>query len=73
MHIPQPIISEIKTALTEHLGRPPGPLAATPVGGGCISPAARVRSAAGDVVFLKWSEPGRGPGPGIFEAEARAL
>lgn len=48
MHIPQPIISEIKTALTEHLGRPPGPLTATPVGGGCISPAARVRSAAGD-------------------------
>lgn len=83
MRIPQPILTEIETALSERLGREAGRLTATPVGGGCISPAARVQSAAGDVVFLKWSEPGgsewggsgpgTGPVPGIFEAEARAL
>jgi len=71
MHIPQPISHAVETTLHQHLGRDPGPLAATPVGGGCINPAARVETASGDVVFLKWSGPGTTSG--IFGAEARAL
>ena len=81
MRIPQPIFAEITTALHRHFGRAPGPLTATPVGGGCISPAARVECATGDVVFLKWStegEDGRGGAgsgtlTGLFEAEVQAL
>lgn len=38
------------------------------VGGGCISPAARVESAAGDVAFLKWGTPAA-----LFREEARSL
>lgn len=45
---------------------------AAPVGGGCISPTARVWSDAGDVAFLKWGEPGRTP-DGLFRAEADGL
>lgn len=71
MHIPQPISKAVEAALRQHLGRDPAPLTAIPVGGGCISPAARVECATGDVVFLKWSGPGTLPG--LFEAEARAL
>jgi len=45
---------------------------AAPVGGGCIGRAARVETAAGDVVFLKWCEPGAAPA-GLFAAEAQGL
>ena len=40
------------------------------VGGGCISPAARIRSATGRAAFLKWSEE---PGRGGFGPEAAGL
>lgn len=42
------------------------------VGGGCISPAARVETEAGDRLFVKWAEAGEAPA-GFFEAEAESL
>ncbi|HUH12287.1 MAG TPA: fructosamine kinase family protein [Longimicrobiales bacterium] len=42
------------------------------VGGGCISPAVRLETAAGERAFLKWSPEGEAPA-GLFAAEAQAL
>lgn len=47
------------------------PVAARGVGGGCISPAARVEGPTGYVAFLKWTD-GHTP-PGLFAAEADGL
>lgn len=47
MRIPQPILSEIQAALSRHFGHDAEVLSATPLGGSCISPAARVQTAAG--------------------------
>jgi fructosamine-3-kinase len=47
------------------------PVTGRRVDGGCISPAARVAGARGDVAFLKWAD-GSTPA-GLFAAEARGL
>lgn len=45
---------------------------ARPVGGGCISPAARVELEGGETYFLKWSRSDGEP-RGLLEAEAKSL
>lgn len=67
--IPSAIRPAVEAALEHHFGRPAASLDTAPVGGGCISPAARVRTAAGDLAFLKWAEPGTAAG--MFVEEAR--
>jgi len=47
-------------------------VAVSAIGGGCISPAARIRTAAGRLAFIKWSGPGTSL-PGFFHEEARSL
>lgn len=42
------------------------------VGGGCISPGARVETGGGSAYFVKWAAPGEAP-PRFFEEEARSL
>jgi fructosamine-3-kinase len=81
--LPVEVRAGVEEALARHFGRQTTGLSASPVGGGCISPAARVETAAGDVAFLKWGErkpeapegyavtiPGT---PGLFTAEAQSL
>src|SRR5690606_23431960 len=59
-------------ALAQHTGREVRVSGVRTVGGGCISPAARVETDAGDLFFLKWGSASGTPA-GLFEAEARAL
>lgn len=47
-------------------------VAASAIGGGCISPAARIRTATGRLAFIKWSGPGTST-PAFFREEARSL
>lgn len=66
---------QIRIELEEHLRAAIGSDAAiddiAPVAGGCISPAARIRTPRGDTWFVKWSA---GDMPrGLFHAEAHAL
>jgi fructosamine-3-kinase len=46
--------------------------AARAIGGGCISPNARIETSAGESCFLKWAEPGAAPAE-LFRQEARSL
>lgn len=69
--VPLGVRSKVQAALGEYFGRTAGELTTSRVGGGCISPAARVQTEAGDVAFLKWAEPDTPPG--LFTAEARSL
>ncbi len=69
--VPAGVERAVATAWGARLGRDPRIAAAAPLGGGCISPAVRLESGAGDVAFLKW---GVGDTPaGLFTAEARGL
>lgn len=58
-----------KRQIAQTLGCHPQQLAWTPLSGGCINQAARIRYPGGDV-FAKWREP---PLPGHFAAEAAGL
>jgi fructosamine-3-kinase len=58
----------VEAALGERLGRAARVTGDARVGGGCISPAARLELADGDVAFLKWGT--TGTPPGLFTAEA---
>lgn len=83
LRLPAEVLSGVEKALARHFGREAKGLIASPLGGGCISPAARVETAAGDVAFVKWSEvrpgaPTEQPSmmhgaPGLFAAEAESL
>jgi len=67
--IPEGVAREVARAL----GSPEAPdqvEEASALGGGCIHPAARIRTAFGTEAFLKWN---RYPGPGGFGVEARGL
>ena len=66
MILPEGIRNKIK----QELGESFYPLEATPVGGGSINEAARIRSAGGDY-FIKWNNARRYPR--MFEIEARSL
>jgi protein-ribulosamine 3-kinase len=68
--LPGPVRTEVEKALRPLDGD--GVLAAVePVGGGCISPTARVRTGSGSSYFLKWSGPDLPDG--LLPAEARGL
>jgi protein-ribulosamine 3-kinase len=69
--IPDAIRDGVEAAL-ETMGTPGARIVgASPVGGGCISPTARVETAGGAVFFLKW---GAGHLPsGLLASEARGL
>ncbi|HEX7091234.1 MAG TPA: fructosamine kinase family protein [Longimicrobiales bacterium] len=72
MNLPDGVRAGVERALAQRAGRETRIVAARGVGGGCISPAARVETDGGDVFFLKWAEGSRGPA-GLFEAEGRSL
>ena len=72
MNLPAGVRAAVERALAQRTGRDVRVTAARAVGGGCISPAARVETAAGDVFFLKWGSASGAPA-GLFDAEARAL
>lgn len=71
MTIPDGVRRGVAAALEEGFGAAAGRFQVSRVGGGCISPAARVETAAGDVAFLKWGA--RGRPTGMFAAEAEGL
>jgi fructosamine-3-kinase len=69
--VPGAVLSEVQQHL-EQLGVPdPMRCSVQPVGGGCISPSARL-AAGGEPFFLKWSPDGETPAD-FFAAEARSL
>ncbi len=65
------MLAALEHALGEHGGGPARVVRSYPVGGGCISPAARIELDDGTRVFLKWSVAGDAS-PG-FESEAVSL
>jgi len=72
LKLPGGVRVAVERALARRTGREAHVSSVRAVGGGCISPAARVETDAGDVFFLKWGSGGRTPA-GLFDAEARAL
>jgi fructosamine-3-kinase len=70
--LPAELAREVEAALAAHFGSVEKLSAARPVGGGCISHAARLRTAGGAQAFLKYGVQGEFP-LGIFAAEARSL
>lgn len=71
MNVPVRLRREVETALEEQTGRRVEFASAETVGGGCVSPVARVDTAGGERYFLKWAAPGHPPG--LLAAEARGL
>lgn len=72
MSVPADIAEEIEEALSSELGRSVRLGGSRAVGGGCISPAARVEIEGEEPAFLKWSEPGVVP-TDFFHEEAKSL
>jgi protein-ribulosamine 3-kinase len=68
--IPESVRSGIEGALEETTGRPHRIERASPVGGGCINPSARLETDVGEVFFAKWNP---APLQGFFATEARGL
>ncbi len=71
MTLPTRLREEVEAALTDHAGRSVRIASAQAVGGGCVSPVARVDTRGGERFFLKWSAPGHPAG--LLGAEARGL
>jgi protein-ribulosamine 3-kinase len=69
--LPGPIRKEVEAALAAAAGHPDSIARTRPVGGGCVSPTARVETTGGAVLFLKTGAPGL-PGD-MLGAEARGL
>jgi len=70
MTVPAPVLRGVEAALEERTGQGRGVRRATPVGGGCINPAARVETESGEPYFLKWNP---SAAAGMFAAEADGL
>ncbi len=70
MTLPPPVASSVEAALEQHLGRPSTIESASPVGGGCINPSAKVATDTGDTFFLKWNP---SSSPDMFHAEVDGL
>jgi fructosamine-3-kinase len=70
--IPIDVRASIEQRLSELESRPVRITADRGVGGGCVSPAARVETDGGTHCFVKWGEPGRIPAD-LFVEEARSL
>ncbi len=54
MRVPAEVRAGVESVLEERTGRRTAITEVKAVGGGCISPTARIRTAAGDLFFLKW-------------------
>ena len=68
--IPDSVRSGIEAALEATTGRSHRIERASPVGGGCINPSAKLETDVGQVFFAKWNP---SPLPGFFATEARGL
>ncbi len=69
MRVPPGVRGGAEAAWSARLGRIVRIASGAPVGGGCVSPTARVESESGDVAFLKWAD----GASRMFAAEAEAL
>lgn len=69
--VPAGVRSEVEGAIESRTGRPGRVVEASPVGGGSISPTARVRTVSGDSYFLKWG--GVDVPSALLAAEAEGL
>jgi protein-ribulosamine 3-kinase len=69
--LPAGIRSAVEAAIHGVTGRGDPVVKASAVGGGCVSPTARIETAGGAAFFLKWEAPGLPPG--MLEAEAAGL
>ena len=70
MNVPAPVLQGVEDALETHSVPDPKIAFASPVGGGCINPSAKLTTAGGDQFFLKWNSSSP---PEMFEAEADGL
>jgi fructosamine-3-kinase len=70
MTVPDPVLSGVESALEAQSGKPVRIVQATPVGGGCINPSARLESEEGEGFFLKWNPAAPAE---MFRAEADGL
>lgn len=70
MMIPAPVSAAVEATLEELTGQPTRIRTASPVGGGCINPSARLYTEGGDAFFLKWNDAAP---PEMFAAEADGL
>lgn len=71
MTLPGNVLSAVEGSLEERLGRRTHVTGSSPVGGGCISPTARLETDTGDRFFLKWG--GADLPDELLAAEARGL
>ena len=71
MILPESVRGDVESALSQEAGKQVEVTGASPVGGGCISPTARIDTNTGNPFFLKW---GSSSLPGdMLAAEARGL
>jgi protein-ribulosamine 3-kinase len=68
--VPSSVLTGVRSILEGGAGQTPAIRSATPVGGGCINPAARLEAEDGRSFFLKWNDSAPA---GMFEAEADGL
>jgi protein-ribulosamine 3-kinase len=71
MTIPDAVLTGVGAAIARHTGGPAPIRRASAVGGGCISPTARLETEAGERFFLKFGAPGLPPG--LLAAEGEGL
>jgi len=70
MMIPAPVSAAVEATLEELTGQATRIRMASPVGGGCINPSARLHTEGGEAFFLKWNDDAP---PEMFAAEADGL
>jgi len=70
MVIPSPVRASVEAVLEDQTGKPTCIRKASPLGGGCINPSARVSTAGGETYFLKWNDSADAE---MFAAEADGL
>lgn len=75
MIVPRRVVGAVEAVLAERTGRPARIAGATRVGGGCVSPVARIETDEGDAFFVKWGavETTQDAPPGMLASEADAL
>ncbi|HKJ93790.1 MAG TPA: fructosamine kinase family protein [Longimicrobiales bacterium] len=73
--VPGQISRAVERVLAERTGRPARIARANRVGGGCVSPVARIETGEGEAFFLKWGavETTQDAPPGMLASEADAL
>jgi fructosamine-3-kinase len=69
--LPQGIRAAVESAIRGLTGGSDPVMKSSPVGGGCVSPTARLETSAGEAFFLKWGSPDLPPG--MLAAEAAGL